>query len=128
MTNFADNLHLLVDSKLSIIKQKQLMKNRLLWTLMLAMVCTLGMAKKKVVKQELWPNGEPMDAWFADTAKVDVAKLGKQYVLTDYGVRQGTCDIQTQQIQAVIDRAANEGGGVIVVPKGTLQAGYTSLY
>ncbi len=90
---------------------------------MLAMVCTLGMAKKKVVKQELWPNGEPMDAWFADTAKVDVAKLGKQYVLTNYGVRQGTCDIQTQQIQAVIDRAANEGGGVIVVPKGTFFSG-----
>ncbi len=99
------------------------MKKRLVWTLMLAMVCTLGMAKKKVVKQELWPNGEPIAEWFTDTTKVDVAKLGKQYVLTDYGVRQGTCDIQTKEIQAVIDRAASQGGGVIVVPKGTFFSG-----
>ena len=99
------------------------MRKQLVLTLVLAMICTLGSAKKKVAKQELWPNGEPMAEWFTDTTKVDVAKLGKQYVLTDYGVRQGTCDIQTQQIQAVIDRAANEGGGVIVVPKGTFFSG-----
>ena len=38
-------------------------------------------------------------------------------------MRQGTTDIQTRQIQAVIDRAAQEGGGVIVVPKGTFYTG-----
>ena len=99
------------------------MRKQLVLTLVLAMICTLGSAKKKVAKQELWPNGEPMAEWFTDTTKVDVAKLGKQYVLTDYGVRQGTCDIQTKEIQAVIDRAASEGGGVIVVPKGTFFSG-----
>ena len=91
--------------------------------LVMLMLCTVAMGKKKVVKQELWPNGEVMDAWFTDTAKVDVSTLGKQYVLTNYGVRQGTTDIQTREIQAVIDKAAAEGGGVIVVPKGTFFSG-----
>jgi polygalacturonase len=80
-------------------------------------------AKKKVEKPQLWPNGEVMDAWFTDTTKVNVATLGRQYVLTSYGVRQGTTDIQTRQIQAVIDKAAQEGGGVVVVPKGTFYTG-----
>ncbi|MBQ3632442.1 MAG: exopolygalacturonase [Prevotella sp.] len=91
--------------------------------LLLAMTCTMATAKKKVPQQQLWPNGEPMAAWFTDTTKVQLADLGRQYVLTDYGVRQGTTDIQTRQIQAVIDRAAQEGGGVIVVPRGTFFTG-----
>ncbi|MBR1547987.1 MAG: exopolygalacturonase, partial [Prevotella sp.] len=64
-----------------------------------------------------------MDAWFKDTTKVDVAKLGKRYVLTDYGVMAGSQEVQTQKIQAVIDRCANEGGGVVVVPVGTFKTG-----
>ena len=100
------------------------MKQRLFYGLVLLMLSTVAMgARKKAPKQELWPNGEPMAAWFTDTAKVDVAKLGKRYVLTAYGVRQGTTDIQTKQIQDVIDRAAIQGGGVVVVPKGTFYTG-----
>ena len=93
--------------------------------LLALLTLTAAGAKKSKVKQqvETWPNGEVMDAWFKDTTKVDVAKLGRQYVLTDYGVRQGTNEVQTKQIQAVIDRAAKEGGGVIVVPKGTFFSG-----
>ena len=92
--------------------------------LMLALMVSASVCgKRKAVQPPLWPNGEVMDAWFADTTKVDVASLGRQYVLTSYGVRQGTTDIQTREIQAVIDRAANEGGGVIVVPKGTFYSG-----
>ena len=90
---------------------------------MLLMASVVAVGKKKVVKEELWPNGEPMAAWFSDTTKVKVQDLGRQYVLTDYGVRQGTTDIQTKAIQAVIDRAAQEGGGVVVVPKGTFFSG-----
>ena len=93
--------------------------------LLTLLTLTAAGAKKSKVKQqaETWPNGEVMDAWFKDTTKVDVAKLGRQYVLTDYGVRQGTNEVQTKQIQAVIDRAAKDGGGVIVVPKGTFFSG-----
>ena len=91
--------------------------------LLLLMLCTAATAKKKQPKQELWPNGEVMSEWFSDTTKVKLADLGRQYVLTSYGVRQGTTDIQTREIQAVIDRCAEEGGGVIVVPKGTFYTG-----
>ena len=91
--------------------------------LLMLMLCTVALGKKKVLNPPLWPNGEPMDAWFADTAKVDPATLGPQYLLTSHGVRQGTTDIQTKEIQAVIDKAASEGGGVIVVPKGTFYSG-----
>ena len=99
------------------------MKQKLLISLLLVMSCTLAMGKKKVVKQELWPNGEVMSEWFKDTTKVKLSDLGKQYDITVYGVRQGTTDIQTKQIQAVIDRAAQEGGGVIVIPQGTFYSG-----
>ena len=91
--------------------------------LVLLTLCTAAMAVKKQKKQELWPNGEVMDAWFSDTTKVKLQDLGRQYVLTNYGVRQGTTDIQTKEIQAVIDKCAEEGGGVIVVPKGTFYTG-----
>ena len=95
------------------------MKQTITLMLALLMVCALAYGKKKVEKAELWPNGEPIAEWFRDTTKVKLADLGRQYVLTNYGVRQGTTDIQTAAIQAVIDKAANEGGGVLVVPKGT---------
>ena len=99
------------------------MKQRITIVMALLITCGLAYGKKKVEKQELWPNGEPMAEWFRDTTKVKVEYLGRQYVLTNYGVRQGTTDIQTKQIQAVIDKAAKEGGGVIVVPKGTFYTG-----
>jgi polygalacturonase len=99
------------------------MKQRVITGLLMLMLCMVALGKKKVVNQALWPNGEPMDAWFSDTEKVDLGTLGRQYLLTDYGVRQGTTDIQTKEIQAVIDKAAGEGGGVIVVPKGTFYSG-----
>ena len=99
------------------------MKRQLLTGFILVAICSLALGKKKTVSQELWPNGEVMDAWFTDSTLVDVNTLGRQYVLTSHGVRQGTTDVQTRQIQAVIDKAAAEGGGVIVVPRGTFYSG-----
>ena len=99
------------------------MKQRLILGMVLLMTCTLAMGKKKTVQPALWPNGEPMDEWFMAPGKVDVETLGKKYDVTKYGVRQGTTDIQTRELQAVIDRAAEEGGGVVVIPKGTFYSG-----
>lgn len=99
------------------------MKQKLVLAVAFLMVCFTAVGKKKTQIQETWPNGEPMAAWFTNTAKVDVETLGRKYILTDYGVRQGTTDVQTREIQAVIDRAATNGGGVIVVPKGTFYSG-----
>ena len=88
-------------------------------------VLTLSATAKTKTKQaaETWPDGSVMDAWFKDTKRIDVKELGKQYVLTDYGVLIGSPELQTEKIQAVIDRCAQEGGGVVVVPQGTFMTG-----
>ena len=70
-----------------------------------------------------WPNGEVISEWFSDTTRINVDELGKKYVITDYGVKGDSTLLQTEAIQAVIDRCANEGGGVVVVPKGTFLTG-----
>lgn len=89
--------------------------------ILLIAVCT---ATTMSAKTQLWPDGQPVAEWFSDTAKVDVASLGKQYVLTDYGVvSDDSVSLQTKQIQAVIDRCSDEGGGVVVVPEGTFLTG-----
>jgi len=97
------------------------MNFRLIITLSLALVCTASFAKKKKEVQQLFPDGTPIPAWFSDTAKVDVDKLGKRYVVTE--VKNDSNLLQTEQIQAVIDRAATDGGGVVVIPQGTFLSG-----
>ena len=87
---------------------------------LLLMASATADAKKK---QQLWPDGTPMDEWFADTTKVDVNALGRQYVITDYGVKNDSTVLQTEAIQRVIDTAAEQGGGVVVVPQGTYLTG-----
>lgn len=92
--------------------------------LVLAMLCTVAMGKKKQVAQpELWPDGTPIAAWFSDTARVDVGQLGKKYVVTSYGVDNYSTEVQTERLQAVIDLAAREGGGVVVIPRGFVVSG-----
>lgn len=72
---------------------------------------------------ENWPDGTKIDSWFANTSRVDVNTLGKQYVITDYGVSTDSTIVQTAAIQAVIDKASENGGGVIVIPRGTFITG-----
>lgn len=92
--------------------------------LLLCAVC-LGVNAKKVKKQTqpLWPDGTPIAEWFNDTTKVDVNTLGKKYVITEYGVKNDSMIVQTDAIQKVIDLAASNGGGVIVIPRGTYLSG-----
>lgn len=90
--------------------------------MLLLTVAGYAKSKKKVVV-ERWPDGTVMDAWFKDTTKVDMNALGRQYVITDYGVKNDSTIVQTTAIQAIIDRAAQEGGGVVVVPQGTFLTG-----
>ena len=98
------------------------MKTRLITCFVLALVCATGIAKKKVSKPDLWPDGTPIAEWFKDTTRVDLSAL-KHYVVTDYGVDGYSTEVQTKKLQAVIDRAAQEGGGVIVIPRGTFISG-----
>lgn len=94
------------------------MKKRLL-----SIILTVIGALNVMSQSAQWPDGTKMDSWFCNTSKVDVSSLGKRYVITDYGVESGSTDVQTSKLQAVIDRAASEGGGVIVIPSGTFISG-----
>ncbi len=97
------------------------MKKTILMIMAVAMACHVSAGKKKQV--QLFPDGTPIPEWFSDTTKVAKEKLGKQYVITDYGVSTDSNVVQTGAIQTVIDRAAAAGGGVVVVPQGTFLSG-----
>ena len=71
---------------------------------------------------ETFPDGTPIDAWFYDTKIPKRSELGKQYILTDYNILDDG-RIHTEEMQRLIDTAAEEGGGVIVVPAGTYLTG-----
>ena len=95
-------------------------KSTILTTLFLLLLCIPSNAKKDRIC--LWPDGTIIEDWFFDTTRVNISKLGKQYVLTDYRIfADGR--IHTSDIQVLIDKAAAEGGGVIVVPEGIYMTG-----
>ena len=73
-------------------------------------------------KKEFFPDGTVIDEWFYDTRVPQLEELGKQYVLTKYNILDDG-RIYTKEIQALIDEAAENGGGVIVVPAGTYLTG-----
>ena len=77
-------------------------------------------AKQKAVEDK-WPDGTPVSAWFQDVKPVDISSL-KRYVLTENGIfADGR--LHTKEIQALIDKAAANGGGVICVPQGVYMTG-----
>jgi len=102
------------------------LSSMLFFLAMMIGICTSANAAKP--KQDLFPDGTKIPAWFADTTRIDVAKLGKQYVITQYGVRNDSTIIQTEAIQRVIDQCKEEGGGVIVFPEGTFLSGSLFFY
>ncbi len=89
--------------------------------LFMLLFCTTAVAKKKQ-KVDLFPDGTPVPEWFRQTDEVDITKLGKQYRITDYGVLNDG-KLYTKELQALIDKVAADGGGVIVVPEGTYMTG-----
>lgn len=96
------------------------MKKILLLLLTAVLAIPVVHAKKKNV--DLFPDGTEVPEWFRQNVSVDLAQLGKQYVLTEHGIfADGR--IHTQEIQALIDKAAANGGGVIVIPRGTYMTG-----
>ena len=81
--------------------------------------CT-AMGKK--VEKDLWPDGTEIGAWFKQVENVDIQNLGKKYRITDYGVVNDGL-VHTQELQALIDKIASQGGGVVVVPEGVYMTG-----
>ena len=98
------------------------MKNRTLLMMLMLAVGMTAVGKKKAKVVDLWPDGTEIPAWFADTTRVDLSGL-KHYDVTEYGVDRYSDGVQTARLQAVIDRCAAEGGGVIVIPRGTFHSG-----
>jgi polygalacturonase len=94
------------------------MKNSIIYIL-----CTYLISTLFAFGQQTFPNGEPISPWFSDAKLVHVNTLGKKYSITDFGVIQDSTIIQTKTIQAVIDKAHEAGGGVIIVPKGVYLSG-----
>lgn len=71
---------------------------------------------------ETFPDGTPIDDWFYRTDIPKLKDLGTQYILTEHNI----CDdgkVHTIEIQKLIDTAAESGGGVIIVPRGTYRTG-----
>lgn len=79
--------------------------------------------KTKIVETDLFPDGTKIPDWFHDYSKINPADLGTFYTITDYGVSNDSTIIQTEAIQNTIDEAYRNGGGVIVIPKGTFLSG-----
>lgn len=91
-------------------------------TLLLAAMA-VAMSCQARTKQDTWPDGTKMDNWFKNAAKIDEAQLGKRYIVTQYGVKDDSTIVQTEALQAVIDKAAANGGGAVVIPRGTFLSG-----
>ncbi|WP_230680377.1 rhamnogalacturonidase [Pontibacter rufus] len=73
--------------------------------------------------KEVFPDGTSIPDWFRQNKPTDISKLGKQYHITDYNVTNDSTLLQTKRIQAVIDKASENGGGVVIIPKGTFLSG-----
>lgn len=93
--------------------------------ILLSFLPAFTFAAKKVEKpkKDLFPDGTEIPAWFKSNSPVDINTLGKLYPITAHGVQPDSSLIQTKQIQAVIDLAALNGGGVVVIPKGVFLSG-----
>lgn len=73
--------------------------------------------------EERFPDGTPIPDWFRQNDIVKIETLGNLYKVTQYGVLNDSTLLQTEKIQSIIDRASAEGGGVILLPKGTYLSG-----
>lgn len=69
--------------------------------------------------QDKFPDGTVIPTWFKENKATDINKLGKKYVITENGMKNDSTILQTKKLQEIIDLAAKNGGGVIMVPKGT---------
>ena len=96
------------------------MRKRILSALLFIVVINVN---PKAVAQEVFPDGTPIPDWFRQNKATDIKTLGKHYRITEHAVVNDSTAVQTKGIQAVIDKAHANGGGVIIIPKGTFLSG-----
>ncbi|WAC13182.1 rhamnogalacturonidase [Dyadobacter pollutisoli] len=92
-------------------------------TLLLCLICISSIAFPQGGKSAFFPDGTPIPQWFSDSAKIRPGDLGKQFIITQHGATADSTVVQTAVIQKIIDRASQQGGGVIVIPRGTFLSG-----
>ena len=54
------------------------------------------------IHSDIFPDGTPVDGWFHNTSIPELTKLGKQYIITDYGIHDDG-RIYTDNFQKLID-------------------------
>jgi len=90
------------------------------------LICIVGFSQLSFAQdysKDTFPDGSVIPNWFKDYTKLELKDLGKKYTITDFGVGKDSTKIQTTAIQKVIDKAAANGGGVIIIPKGVFLSG-----
>lgn len=93
-------------------------------TKIIALICAVLLSAPLIAQTKAtFPDGSPIGSWFTTIRKVNLAQLGKPYVITDFGVKSDSTLVQTDAIQKVIEMAARQGGGVVIIPKGTFKSG-----
>lgn len=99
------------------------MKKIMLTLLALCALVPADARKKAKPQPLLFPDGTVVPEWFKDATVPAIETLGKQYNIADYGAISDPLHVQTELIQSVIDKAAEEGGGVVVIPEGIYKSG-----
>ena len=74
-------------------------------------------------RSDFFPDGTKIPNWFSEVTKLKLEDLGKPYNIVDFGAVNDSTVLQTNIIQKTIDKASNQGGGVIIIPKGTFLSG-----
>lgn len=74
-----------------------------------------------VMSVDRFPDGSQVSDWFRD--KSPGKKSGKIYCVTNFGAVGDGVTLNTSKIQHVIDMAAAEGGGVVLIPEGVFLTG-----
>lgn len=90
-----------------------------IWIILLSLIFSPAICQQ----QDFWPDGTVISDWFKDDSKIELSDLGRPYVITEHGVKNDPDLLQTHQIQAIIDKASGNGGGVIIIPEGTYLSG-----
>lgn len=93
------------------------MSKKTIILLFYTLVCTPFFANER------FPDGTAIPDWFKNVEEVKIEELGTLYRITDHGVVNDSTLLQTEQIQAVIDKAYANGGGVISIPRGVYLSG-----
>lgn len=90
------------------------------------LLCILGLSQliyAQEKRKDLFPDGTKIPSWFSAVKKVKLEELGTPFNIVDFGAVQDSTVLQTKIIQQAIDKAHSQGGGVIIIPKGTFLSG-----